>query len=156
IRQKELDATDYGQTILDEARKLNVGLGISVQQLVDGVQKDTNDQTSQARKEISLATTTMLALGALTLVGSVLFVWLYVGRNILRRIKALQGSMQVLSRGDLDGEIYRSRHHNDEISEMAETLQVFRESMIEARALSGEQDKDRLVKAERASRMEAR
>jgi methyl-accepting chemotaxis protein len=155
IRQKELDSIDYGQTILDETRKLNVGLGISVQQLVDGVQKETNDRTFQARKEISLATMGMLALGALTLVGSALFVWLYVGRNILRRIKALQHSMQLLSAGDLDSEIYRSQHHNDEIAAMAETLQVFRESMIEARALSGEQDKDRLAKAERASRMEA-
>ncbi len=155
VRQKELDAIDYGQTVLDEARKLNVGLGISVQQLVDGVQKDVNDSTFQARKQISLATMGMLALGALTLIGSVLFVWLYVGRNILRRIKALQQSMQVLSRGDLDSEIYRSQHHNDEISAMAETLQVFRESMINARALSSEQDKDRVAKAERASRMEA-
>ena len=30
----------------------------------------------------------MLALGVGTLIGSVLFVWLYVGRNILRRIRA--------------------------------------------------------------------
>ncbi|MDE2375864.1 HAMP domain-containing methyl-accepting chemotaxis protein [Bradyrhizobium sp.] len=155
IRQKELDSIDYGQTVLDETRKLNVGLGISVQQLVDGVQKETNDSTFQARKEISLATMGMLALGALMLVGSALFVWLYVGRNILRRIHALQQSMQMLSNGDLETEIYRSRHHNDEISAMAETLQVFRESMINARALSGEQDKDRIAKAERAARMEA-
>ena len=39
IRQKELDATDYGDVILEETGKLNVGLGISVQQLVDGVQQ---------------------------------------------------------------------------------------------------------------------
>ena len=76
LREKELDSVDYGQTILDETRKLNVGLGISVQQLVDGVQKETNASTFQARQEISLATTAMLALGALTLVGSALFVWL--------------------------------------------------------------------------------
>ena len=56
IRQKELDAIDYGQTILDETRKLNVGLGISVQQLVDGVQKETDASTWQARQEISFAT----------------------------------------------------------------------------------------------------
>ena len=86
IRQQELDADDYGQTILEETRKLNVGLGISVQQLVDGVQKETDASTWQARQEISLATTVMLALGVATLVGSILFVWLYVGRNILRRI----------------------------------------------------------------------
>ena len=155
IRQKELDATDYGQTILDETRKLNVGLGISVQQLVDGVRSETDASTWQARKEISLATTVMLALGVATLIGSVLFVWLYVGRNILRRIGNLQRSMQLLSDGDLETEIYRSSQH-DEIASMANSLQVFRESMIEARVLNADQDKDRMAKAERASRMEAR
>ncbi|MGY4499065.1 methyl-accepting chemotaxis protein [Bradyrhizobium sp. GM24.11] len=155
IRQKELDSIDYGQTILDETRKLNVGLGISVQALVDGVQKETNASTFQARQEISLATTAMLALGGLTLIGSALFVWLYVGRNILRRIRELQRAMQLLSAGDLDTEIVRSRQ-NDEIGAMKETLTVFRDSMIEARALASEQDKDRVVKAERAAHMEAK
>ena len=155
LREKELDSIDYGQTILDETRKLNVGLGISVQQLVDGVQKETNNSTFQAQQEISLATTAMLALGALMLVGSALFVWLYVGRNILRRIRELQRAMQLLSAGDLDTEIVRSRQ-NDEIGVMKETLTVFRDSMIEARALAAEQDKDRMAKAERAARMEAK
>ncbi|MDN5003255.1 methyl-accepting chemotaxis protein [Bradyrhizobium sp. GCM10027634] len=155
IRQKELDAIDYGQTILDETRKLNVGLGISVQALVDGVQKETNASTFQARQEISLATTAMLALGGLTLIGSALFVWLYVGRNILRRIRELQRAMQLLSAGDLDTEIVRSRQ-NDEIGAMKETLTVFRDSMIEARALASDQDKDRVAKAERAAHMEAK
>jgi methyl-accepting chemotaxis protein len=155
VRQKELDVDDYGQLILEETRKLNVGLGISVQQLVDGVQTETDASTWQARQEISFATVVMLALGGLTLIGSVLFVWLYVGRNILRRIGNLQRSMQLLSDGDLETEIHRS-NQRDEVAAMANSLQIFRESMIEARALSGEQDKDRIAKAERASRMEAR
>ena len=44
----------------------------------------------------------------------------------------------------------------DEIGVMADSLQVFRESMIQSRALSSEQDKDRVAKADRANRMEAR
>jgi len=155
LRQKELDANDYGQIILDETRKLNVGLSMSVQQLVDGVQGEINASTWKAHQEISLATKIMLALGGLTLIGSALFVWRYVGGNILRRIGNLQRSMQLLSDGDLGSEIYRSRQH-DEIASMANSLQVFRESMIEARALSADQDKDRIAKSERASRMEAR
>jgi methyl-accepting chemotaxis protein len=155
LRQQELDAADYGQVVLEETRKLNVGLGISVQQLVDGVQSETDASTWQTRKEISFATTVMLALGGLTLIGSVLFVWLYVGRNVLRRIGNLQRSMQLLSDGDLESEIYRSSQR-DEIASMANALQIFRESMIEARALGADQDRDRTAKAERASRMEAR
>ena len=155
VRQKELDANDYGQTVLDETRKLNIGLTISVQQLVAGVQSGTDASTWQARQEISYATAIMLALGAATLLGSILFVWRYVGGNILRRIRGLQRSMQLLSNGDLDTEIFRSRQ-NDEIAAMSDTLQVFRDSMIKARALSADQDKDRAAKAERTSRIETR
>src|SRR5258708_15441013 len=155
VRQKELDATDYVQIVLDETRKLNVGLGVSVKQLVDGVQTDTDAAAWRARQKISLATAVMLALGGLTLVGSSLFVWLYVGRNILRRIRSLQRSMQRLSDGDLETEIYRSRQ-SDEIAVMASSLEIFRESMIAARDLGTAQDKDRIAKAERASRIEAR
>ncbi|MBV8924119.1 MAG: methyl-accepting chemotaxis protein [Bradyrhizobium sp.] len=155
LREKELDAADYGQTVLEETRKLNVGLDISVQQLVEGVQKDTNASTFQARQQISFATMVMLALGAATLLGSVLFVWRYVGGNILRRIRSLQHSMELLSNGDLDSEIYRSSQ-SDEIAAMSETLQVFRDSMIRARALAADQDQDRLAKSERTTRIEGR
>lgn len=155
VRQKQLDANDYGDVILEEAGKLNVGLGTSVQQLVEAVQSETNAATSVTHREISLATVGMLALGGLTLIGSALFVWLYVGRSILRRLGNLQRSMQRLSEGDLQSEIYQS-HQHDEIAAMANSLQVFRESMIEGRSLSAEQDRDRAAKAERASRMEVR
>ena len=155
VRQKELDAADYGQTVLDETRKLNVGLDISVQQLVEGVRKETNTTTFQTRQEISYATMVMLALGVATLLGSALFVWRYIGANILRRIRSLQQSMQLLSNGDLDTEIFCSKQ-KDEIGAMSDTLQVFRDSMIKARALSADQDKDRIAKAERTSRMETR
>jgi methyl-accepting chemotaxis protein len=155
LRQKELDAIDYGQTVLEETRKLNVGLDISVQALVAGVQKDTDGATWMARQEISFASMVMLALGAATLIGSALFVWRYVGANILRRIGALQRAMQLLSDGDLDTEIHRSKQR-DEIAAMGDALEIFRESMIKARGLSTEQDKDRAAKAERAARMEAR
>jgi methyl-accepting chemotaxis protein len=63
--------------------------------------------------------------------------------------------MQLLSSGDLESEVYQT-HHQDEIGVMADSLQVFRESMLQSRALSAEQDKDRIAKSERANRMEAR
>ncbi len=155
VRQRELDAEDYGQVILDEFRKLNVGLGASVQQLVDSVQSGTNTSTYTARHTASIATQVMHVLGGLTLIGSALFVWLYVGRSILARISTLQRSMKLLSDGDLETEIPRSRRQ-DEINVMANALEIFRENMIQARAMSVSQDQDRIAKAERATRMEAR
>ncbi|MGH6715763.1 MAG: methyl-accepting chemotaxis protein [Bradyrhizobium sp.] len=155
VRENQLDADDYGQTVLEDFGKLNVGLGDSVTQLINGVETSTNASTFRARQEISYATMIMLGLGIATLIGSILFVWRYVGANILQRIGSLQRSMHLLSNGDLESEIYHSSQ-NDEIAAMASALQVFRESMIKARALSADRDKDHIAKAERASRVEAR
>ncbi|ACE99481.1 methyl-accepting chemotaxis sensory transducer [Rhodopseudomonas palustris TIE-1] len=155
LRQLELDARDYRDLLLDETRKLNVGLGISVKQLVDNVRNETTVGTSDAQAQITLATRVMIGLGAATLIGSALFVWLYVGRSILRRIGGLQKSMQSLSAGDLSTAIERGSRR-DEIAVMAESLEVFRDNMIRARTLSEEQDKDRAAKAERTQRIEAR
>jgi len=47
-----------------------------------------------------------------------------VGRNILRRIGNLQRSMQLLSGGDLESEIFRS-NQRDEVAAMADSLEVF-------------------------------
>ncbi|MBI3701773.1 MAG: HAMP domain-containing protein [Afipia sp.] len=153
VRQKELDANDYGKLVVEETRKLNRGLDISVKQLVDGVQNETGNSAGRAHAKISLATAVMLILGALTLVGSVLFVSLYVGRNILARIAQLQRAMQRLSDGDLDVTI-ASGGRQDEIAAMERSLEVFRQSMIESNMLTGEQNKERIAKSERASRME--
>ncbi|CAL80274.1 putative methyl-accepting chemotaxis receptor/sensory transducer [Bradyrhizobium sp. ORS 278] len=154
-REKELDANDYGQTVLEETRKLNVGLDISVQQLVEGVRKSTEGATVTAGREIEFGTFGMVGAGAATLLGSILFVWLYVGGNILRRIKRLQQAMQNLSSGDLATEIAASKQR-DEIGAMVDTLQVFRDNMIQARTLAAEQERENAAKAERATRMEAR
>ncbi|MGL1507623.1 hypothetical protein ACSTH4_23345, partial [Vibrio parahaemolyticus] len=81
---------------------LNRGLEMSVKKLVEDVQAHTTDATTMAGSKIKVATLVMLALGALTLIGSALFVWLYVGRNILGRIGNLQDVMRRLSEGDLD------------------------------------------------------
>lgn len=153
LRQKELDAADYGKLILEETGKLNRGLEISIKRLVDDVQVSTRDASAKAESTISLGTAIMLALGALALVGSALFVWLYVGRNILGRIGNLQDVMHRLSEGDLEADVKRSRQQ-DEIAVMAKSLEVFRENMIRSRALSSEQDQDRAAKSERASRIE--
>jgi hypothetical protein len=55
----------------------------------------------------------------------------YVGGNIPRRIGSLQHSMQLLSDADLKLEISQSVQ-DDEIASIANELQAFRESMIEA------------------------
>ena len=153
-RQRELDAEDSDKLILEETNSLNFALAASVKRLVEGVRVETEALTSETLQKTSLATWGMFALGASALIGSVLVVWLYVGRSILQRVGRIQKSMKLLADGDLDTEIHRGGQQ-DEIAAMANSLEIFREGMIEARKLSAEQDRERLAKAERTTRIEA-
>ncbi|MFX4512796.1 hypothetical protein ABTA89_19470, partial [Acinetobacter baumannii] len=60
VRQKEMDANEYGQLIVDETRKLNRGLEMSVKKLVEDVQAHTTDATTMAGSKIKVATLVML------------------------------------------------------------------------------------------------
>ena len=156
IRQKELDADDYGQTILEETRKLNIGLGISVQQLVDGVQKTTDASAWRARQEISFATMVMLgtrrrdadridpvrlALCRPQHPAAAPQPSAFDAASVRRRPGIADLPKPPGRRDRVDGE---------------RAAGVPREHDQEGRALSAEQDKDRTAKTERASRMEAR
>jgi methyl-accepting chemotaxis protein len=155
LRAKEIDDAEFADLSLEEARKLSVGLDSGVKQLVETVQTSTEAATQSAHNLTTFAILVMIAMGSAAFVGSLLFVWLYVGRNILRRIGNLQSVMQRLAEGDLDAEVMASKTR-DEVAEMAKSLEVFRESMVQSRTLSAEQDKDRSAKAERTARMEGR
>ena len=153
LRAKEIDSAEFSQLTLDETRKLSSGMDVGVKSLVENVQTSTIAATNRAHSLIQFSTLVMVAMGVGTLVGSFLFVWFYVGRNILRRIANLQAVMKRLAEGDLEAEVMASRAQ-DEVADMGRSLEVFRESMINARSLSAEQEKDRAVKAERAGKME--
>jgi methyl-accepting chemotaxis protein len=155
LRRKELQVVDAGQSILDDSHRFNSFLAMGVKDLVKGVQTGTAQTSEQAMNLTSLAIMIMVAMGVAAFIGSLLFVWLYVGRNILKRIGNLQGVMQRLAQGDLQAEVMASKTR-DEVAEMAKSLEVFRESMIQSKTLAAEQDKDRAAKAERTARMEAR
>jgi methyl-accepting chemotaxis protein len=155
LRRKELQIVDAGQSILDDTHRFNSFLAMGVKDLVASVQTTTALTSEKALSLTSFAILVMIGMGAAAFVGSLLFVWLYVGRNILRRIGNLQTVMQRLAQGDLAAEVTASRTR-DEIAEMAASLEVFRESMIQSKTLAAEQDKDRAAKTERTARMEAR
>jgi methyl-accepting chemotaxis protein len=155
LRRKELQVVDAGQSILDDTHRFNSFLAMGVKDLVKSVQTSTSDASARAMTLTSFAILVMIAMGSAAFIGSLLFVWLYVGRNILRRIGNLQSVMQRLAQGDLAAEVMASKTR-DEVAEMAKSLEVFRESMVQSKTLAAEQDKDRAAKAERTQRMEAR
>ncbi|MGE5539128.1 MAG: methyl-accepting chemotaxis protein [Gemmatimonas sp.] len=100
--------------------------------------------------------TGVLTVGVLVLValgiGAVLA--LVIGKVIAAPVVGMTGAMKALASGDTRAEI-PARGQRDEIGEMAEAVQVFKDNMIEAERLRGEQEKLKAEQEQAKGRAEA-
>jgi len=71
-----------------------------------------------------------IAIGGLAVFLLLGFAWLYVDRNFVARLTALGRSTLSIAGGDLKADIPETSG-NDEVSEMAESLKIFRDTAVE-------------------------
>jgi len=93
-----------------------------------------------------------MALIALPLMGlgaGALLAWWISSRHIVRPIRELTGSMDVLAKGDLSTEV-GDTGRRDEIGDMARTVLVFKDNMLRARTLDEEARRESAMRLERA------
>jgi len=87
---------------------------------------------------VNSSTTTSLVLVFVGVTLGSALAWL-IGRVIAQPVVSMTGVMQTLSSGNLQVEI-PARNRRDEIGEMAQSVQVFKDSMIETERLKAEQE----------------
>ena len=92
----------------------------------------------------------MLMIAAISVAGAALFVWFYIGRNLVARLVGLEKTMTRLAGGDLSAEV-DSRRGGDEIGQMAEALSVFREGIVQANAAAAEKAAEQEAKQRQAA-----
>jgi len=106
----------------------------------------------QVTQEISFLQIALLALlGAGVGLGAAIA--LLTSRSIVDPIAAMTLAMRRLSAGEMQTEI-PARERSDEIGEMAQSVQVFKDSMIEAERLRAEQAAEQQRQLDRAKRIE--
>jgi methyl-accepting chemotaxis protein len=103
--------------------------------------KSMEELRTRSATEIGNAEVTGLSVsGVATVIG--LLLALLIGRGISRPVKAMAGAMGTLAAGDLTVDV-PARERQDEIGEMAGSMQVFKESMVEAQRLRAEQEEQK-------------
>src|SRR5437879_9034095 len=132
-RRKELVASQLGQKLLDEARGLTDELAKEVAGQVKAVTNKTKEATDRSDEAIGFGTFVMLMIAAISVAGAALFVWFYIGRNLVARLVGLEQTMTRLAGGDLSAEV-ETRRGGDEIGQMAEALSVCRVGIVQANA----------------------
>lgn len=144
-RRKEIVASQLGQKLLDETRGLTDELAREVASQVRVVTNKTKEATDRSDEAISFGTFVMLMIAAISVAGAALFVWFYIGRNLVARLVGLEKTMTRLAGGDLTAEV-DSRRGGDEIGQMANALSVFREGIVKADAAAAEKAREQEAK----------
>jgi class 3 adenylate cyclase len=131
-RALEIEAQGNAKALLDESAKASLQLTEAVDRLVVRAEDEIRAAVLQAQSDQQLSTVVLAVVVALSLATSALIVWLYVDRNLIRRLTALSDSTLAISGGNLNAPIPTGGH--DEIAGMAEALRTFRATAVERAA----------------------
>ena len=111
-------------------------LAAKVDQLVEAERSAASASISASEATTWKSLMVNAVLGGLVLVTSVMIAWLYVARVVVRRLNGLGGAMRRLAGGDRTVSV--DLHGCDEISAMAEAVQVFKANMLRSDELSAD------------------
>ncbi|MDB5404222.1 MAG: hypothetical protein JWQ55_6240 [Rhodopila sp.] len=126
VRKQELVITAASQTALATNRKLNAALSQAVAVVVSEGEAGARQAAAATDKTIASQRIALVVIASVSLVVALAIAFLYVGHNVVRRVRLLSASMRTIAGGDLDAAIPEGG--SDEISGMARALAVLRDN----------------------------
>ena len=130
-RKSELRHRALMEVLLDQNVEISQQLTAAVEDLVARSNRDIRSANLEAAELQRSSTIVIVAVVLLSLLCSLLIVWLYVGNNLIARLTSLGNSMLAIAGGNLSAEIPRAG--SDEIGQMTAALTVFRDTAVEVR-----------------------
>ena len=130
LRSKELEIIGRGERLIAENTVLSEQLTEAVDRLVAGAGEDMSNARQDVVAVQRRSSAVLIGGVLLSVLCSTLIVWLYVGRNLIRRLTSLSSSMMALAGGNLRVPLPAPKG-DDEIDEMAQALTVFRDTAVE-------------------------
>ncbi|PAQ09217.1 adenylate/guanylate cyclase domain-containing protein [Mesorhizobium temperatum] len=128
-RKDELAVLAEGEKLLAENNRLSRSLTAAVDRLVAAADREIAASGLEAATVQRYGTGVVLGSAFLTLLSSVLVVWLYVDRSLLARLGAVSQGMFAIAGGNLRTPLPAAGR--DEIGRMAEALRLFRDTAVE-------------------------
>jgi HAMP domain-containing protein len=124
LRNQELTSREEADSTFAETAQEAAKLKQAVGRLVDLHNHNTQTLVSRAEEQIRAGRASLIVLAIVALIAAALVAWLYVARNLVRRLDVVNEAMRRIARGDTDVKIPEDGH--DEIADMAKALLVFR------------------------------
>ncbi|MDO3434571.1 adenylate/guanylate cyclase domain-containing protein [Rhizobium sp. CBN3] len=129
VRQDEFAVLAKGEQLLAENSRLSRDLTAAVDRLVAKANHEIAASALEASVVRRYGTGIVLGSALLSLLSSVLVVWLYVDRSLLARLGEVSQSMLAIAGGNLHAQMPVGGR--DEIGRMAGALRLFRDTAVE-------------------------
>ncbi len=136
LRRGELALTESATQLLAKNTDLSKRLTATVDNLVTGARTEIDNANAQALGVVKFSTLAVITAVVLSIISSTLIVWLYVGRNIVRRLTALSNGMLAIAGGSLHAPV--AAEGGDEVAAMGRAVEVFRRNTLERDELLAE------------------
>jgi signal transduction histidine kinase/HAMP domain-containing protein len=136
MKGQELSATVEGRRLIAENTRLSGRLSDAVQAFVSLSRQQMQTAASGAITVQTMGAVALALIAVLSLISSVLIVWLYIGRSIASRLARLSAGMMAIVAGQRDVTV--PMIGADEIAEMGRAVEVFRLNAVERDALLAE------------------
>lgn len=130
VRKNELEIMTEAEDLLAVNVRFSRYLTNRVDYLVNHANEEIEKANHQAVAIQKLNRNILIGVVVLSIISSLLIVWLYVDRNLIARLTALSDSMLAIAEGNLRTPL-PDPGSSDEIGRMAEALVVFRDTAIE-------------------------
>jgi adenylate cyclase len=136
LRRRELALTESATQLLAKNTDLSKRLAATVHNLVTGARTEIDNANAQALGVVKFSTFAVITAVVLSIISSTLIVWLYVSRNIVRRLTVLSNGMLAIAGGSLHAPV--AAEGGDEVAAMGRAVEVFRRNTLERDELLSE------------------
>ena len=133
IRTLELEEIRRSEDLLARNQQTTADLVAMVEGLVKEAEVSTQNAANRSRNLVRLGFWFLLGVTLLTLAAAYL-VWKFFGKRLLARLGRLFDATRRMSKGDLEVQV--EIEGNDEVTDMAGALEVFRQHAVEVQRLN--------------------
>ncbi len=134
IRTLELAELAESEEYLTLNEATTNDLAALVQPLVENAEISTREAADRSATLLQIGWWTILAVNVLAVLAAVFGGWKFFGERLLVRLRHLSDVMRRMSRGELEAKLEIAG--NDEVTDMAGALEVFRQHAIEVQRLN--------------------
>lgn len=134
FRREALARLEQEQDSLAMARDASVLLDAEVSSLGALISGNAIASSDAARESAANGIVLLFTINLISAIGALIFGYFFVWKSLARRLTTLSGAMREMSRGDL--EVAVEVGGNDEVTDMAEALEKFREYALEVQRLN--------------------